>query len=94
MASRLASRAVAVQTTATLLLSASRHRSSVLIANAGPNAIYIGASGVTTATGFPIAAGASRDFPNSTIPEDLYAIAATANQSSPADTRVWEVFDE
>lgn len=95
MASRLEATAVAVSNvTPTLLVAATRHRQSIIVANAGPNAIYLGPSNVTTATGFPIAAGASRDFPNTAIPENLYAIAATAAQTTPADTRVWAVLDQ
>lgn len=62
-------------------------RERVTIQNLGPNAIYIGRdSSVATTTGMQIPAGgvASLDYPQT----PYYGIAVTANQSSPANTRV------
>jgi hypothetical protein len=94
MSSRVDTTPVEVQTTATQLVAGDHRRSVLAIANTGPNAIYIGNEDVTTDTGFPIAATTgvfSAD--QHSVMETLYAIAATANQASPADTRVLEVFD-
>ena len=94
MASRVEATAVVVlASAATQLLAANHHRKSIAVHNAGPNAIYVGPSNVTTATGYPIAAGASRDFSIFFLPEALYARAATADQVAPADTRVLASYD-
>jgi len=65
-------------------------RGPILISNLGPNAIFVGTSNaVTTATGFPIPAttgSVNIGFINSG--DTLYARAATADQTTPADTRV------
>ena len=85
--SSFAAGAVQVLTTATLISDGLTDRRALFVQNLGPNAIWLGASGVTTATGIkvepnggtltlPIQAGTA-----------IYAIASTANQASPADTR-------
>jgi hypothetical protein len=93
--SNLTVSAVAVATgAATLLCAANGRRSSLLIQNLGPNAIKLGPSTVTALTGYSLAAGAtiafSREGEDSTAGEAFYAIADTANQVAPADTRVFE----
>jgi hypothetical protein len=62
----------------------------VSIYNNGPNAIYIGGQNiaVTVATGFKIPSGGSFVLSPGTINGPIIAIAETANQVSPADTRV------
>jgi hypothetical protein len=67
-------------------------RKNITIQNLGPNDIYCGFdTSVTTATGMKVAANTgvlSIDLgPNVTV----YCRAASADQSSPADTRVWEL---
>lgn len=84
--------AIQVQTTQTLLFDPPGQALNpenpwrVKVTNLGPNAIYIGQAGVTTATGYPVPASGKDEF---MVYDDapLYAIAATANQVSPADTR-------
>ena len=62
----------------------------ITITNRGPNIIHVGPTGVTAANGFPIAAsGGTKELlaganPNSAI----FAIAETAIQVTPLDTRV------
>lgn len=84
--------AVQVQTTATQLLAANTSaqlRTRVLIENLGPNAIYVGYDNtVTTATGEQVAATSGVLELRGNINGTLFAVAATANQVSPADTRV------
>ena len=65
-------------------------RGAVSIANLGPNAIFVGTtSAVTTVTGFPIAATTGTlTLTGVDLSDGLWAIAATALQVSPADTRV------
>lgn len=93
MASRITATAVNVlASAATLIASASHHRKTISVHNAGPNAIYIGPSDVTTTTGFPIAAGATHQFNEAFVPDALYARAATADQASPANTRIIQSF--
>lgn len=60
---------------------------TVVIQNLGPNAIYIGGSTVTTATGVAVAA-TSGVITLHNVDDVVYARAATALQSTPADTRV------
>jgi hypothetical protein len=85
------SRAVSVATTATRLDTASESDSvsgsAVALNNNGSATVYIGDSDVTTATGFPLAAGASISF-NLDGPSDaLYGIVA----SGTVEVRVLEV---
>jgi len=78
---------VAVTTTAAQLVAAGGGK-GVFIMNNGPNAITLGVDAtVTTGNGFIVAAGTTQKF----YPGDaaIFAIAATANQVSPADTRFW-----
>lgn len=75
--------------TPTLLFAANPGRKGFLISNRGPNAIYIGGSGVTTATGTAIPAGGTHENSNG-YTGSLYAIADTAAQVSPLDTRILE----
>ena len=58
----ISSAQVSVTTSATLLSSTDTDGisgSSLSLVNQGSQTVYLGASGVTTATGFPLAAGAS-----------------------------------
>jgi hypothetical protein len=81
--STLASSAVTVTTTATQLCAAATDRYSVGIYNNGSVVIYVGPSAVTTASGFPVAAGGAL-FLDSATEAAVFAIAA----SSTADVRV------
>lgn len=74
-----------------VLPNSSNDRKNITVYNNGPNTIYIGDSTVTTTTGLPIPAGSqlSADYGGRSA---LYAIAATAAQVSPADTRVLEAY--
>lgn len=86
--------AVQVQTTSTALLAADPDQYRVaFVSNLGPNAIYLEVGATpTTATGLAVAATTGQVGPISVPPNvALNAIAATANQSSPADTRVMVV---
>jgi hypothetical protein len=83
---KFTSSAVVVQTTPTKLVDQSMGRGSLLISNRGPNAIYLGGTDVTTATGFPIPAGESIEMDETN--GAVYAIAETANQATPANTRI------
>lgn len=72
-------------------------RKRIKVFNNGPNPIYVGPdSTVTTGTGFPVPAGTSAEFRLRTSTEShgtagqLWAIAGTASQTSPLDTRVYE----
>lgn len=82
--------AVDVQTTTTVLLADNNAQSEeVTIQNLGPNVIYIDfdtAAATTTGVQIPITSGVLtvRRGPNTAI----NAIAATANQTSPANTRI------
>jgi len=87
----LVTQAVAVNTTATQLFpfaAASGGAKRISVTNAGPNPIHIGAAGVTTSNGFKIAAGGSFSLSPGIINGPIFAIAETALQVSPADTRV------
>lgn len=53
----LATAEVSVTTTATVIAAANNGRQSLLIKNIGAATVYIGPSGVTTATGYPLDAG-------------------------------------
>lgn len=104
MASRVTARAVQVATAAPTLLAPNNPNRRILeVANLGPNAIFVGPSDVTTATGYPVskvdANGVAGTLPplyysvgDQSVTEALYAIAATALQTTPADTRVLEAF--
>lgn len=59
---------------------------TVMVANLGPQTIYVFPGVPTTANGFPIPTGQDRTF--RVWEGQLKAIAATAAQTSPADTRV------
>ena len=64
-------------------------RGPVLVSNLGPNTIYLGtSSAVTTATGFPVPTNTTVTMTFIGPADTLYARAATADQVSPADTRV------
>jgi hypothetical protein len=82
---------VAVQTSATQLLAANaaaEQRLAVVIQNLGPNAIAIGTDNtVTTSNGVQVPTNGVLTL-TAAINGTLFAIALTANQSSPADTRV------
>lgn len=57
-------------------------RVSVLVkVPAGGVTVFVGPSGVTTASGFPVAAGESFEFPNLAADERLYGIVAAATQN-------------
>lgn len=86
--------AVAVQvlaSAATSLLAAAPatgSRGPITIQNLGPNAIYVGGSGVTSATGLQVPAAGSIIVGAVYGSDALFARAVTADQVSPADTRV------
>lgn len=70
---------------------AGRQRKRVIVFNNGPNAITLGVDNtVTTGNGFLVPAAASLAFNPGDVA--VQAIAATAAQVSPADTRVLEEF--
>lgn len=91
--------AVAVATASATLIPGMGSANAVLIQNLGPNAIYCGGSTVTTATGISVPANGGTlsvdmvQFAGSgtTIKPEIYCIAATALQVSPADTRYMRV---
>jgi hypothetical protein len=70
--------AVTVDTTAggTQILPANSNRASIRVQNLGSAAIYVGNTGVTSATGWPIATGATDEFKTVAA---LYAIAASGS---------------
>lgn len=84
--------AVQVLASAATLLTAANavtgSRGPIYIQNLGPNAIYVGGSGVTSATGFQVPAAGSITIGAVYGGDALYARAVTADQVSPADTRV------
>lgn len=73
---------------ATKILTGTMSRGSVLIANRGPNTIYIAPTEAkcTTVLGFPIPANGSVELDETN--GDVWAIVETANQVSPANTRI------
>lgn len=75
----VASQAVSVGTTATQLTGGDTgaKSGSFAVANVGAATIYIGGSGVTTATGFPIAAGESMSFDLRSATDEIYGIVAS-----------------
>lgn len=91
--------AVAIATASATLIPGMGSANAVLIQNLGPNAIYCGPSSVTTATGVSVPANGGTlsidivQFAGSTttIAPEIYCIAATALQVSPADTRYMRV---
>lgn len=82
-------RAVSVATTATRLDGDAEGRaaSAVAVHNNGASTVYLGDSGVTTANGFPLAAGASVSFEMDDQGDTLYGIVA----SGTVEVRVLEV---
>lgn len=91
--------------TPTLLADNDPQRRMLLVANNGPNAIYVGPSTVTAATGFPVPKVDANGVPGYLSPlyysvgdqsvcEQLYAIADTAAQTGTANTRVFETFSK
>lgn len=81
--------AVDVQTTSTLLFSDTNSSEAVevIIQNRGPNSIYVSTeAGVTTATGVEVASNGVLVLQRPR--GKIYAVAATANQTTPANTRV------
>lgn len=79
--STLVSAQVSVGSTPTSILGADTARLGGLIRNVGSATVYIGPSGVTTSTGFPLAAGA--DLPTDVVAGivgAIYGITATGTQ--------------
>lgn len=70
---------VTVTTSATALASADSDQDEVLLTNDGAADIFVGPSGVTTSTGFPVAAGAVLAI---TVPagETVYGIVASGTE--------------
>jgi hypothetical protein len=60
------------------------------VTNLGPEPIYVGGAAVTVATGSPIVQNEHQDFTTGTG-ADLYAIASTADQVDPQNTRILEM---
>jgi hypothetical protein len=86
---------VQVATTATKLLDPSEpagrggRRKAIHVINGGPNPIYVGPNNlVTTANGFMVPAGGSLLLEQGAAHGALYAVASTANQTSPGDTGI------
>ncbi|MFJ4828398.1 hypothetical protein ACIP79_00430 [Streptomyces sp. NPDC088747] len=73
-------------TSATLLTAAdtdSVSGQSIYVTNAGSNPIFLGGSGVTTGTGYSLAAGASLPWPLVLgIGEALYGIVAASTENA------------
>lgn len=104
MASRITARAVAVdKDTVTQLCPVDTNRRILIIQNAGPQPISVGPSDVAVATGYIVPKADANAVPGSMPPiyysvgdqsvcEAWYALAATADQTTPADTRVLETF--
>jgi hypothetical protein len=90
--------AVAVQTTATTVISGSSEHNAWLIQNLGPNPIYCGGTAsVATTTGVQVPANGgvlSADMWGGNLSgvTTITCIAATANQTTPLDTRKCEVY--
>jgi hypothetical protein len=74
----LASAAVTVGLTATLIAAADSLRQSLVVKNNGSNTVYLGGSGVTVAQGLPLAAGEA--FTLSETTAALYGIASVATE--------------
>lgn len=80
-ASAVAINRVTVATTATLIYTAPlAGNSRVLIRNPSAVSVYVGPSGVTTATGFEIAAGDSLGI-NLSYGDTIYGVVAAATQT-------------
>lgn len=76
-----------VSTTAIILAAANTYRRALVLANAGPDILYLGpTSAVTVATGVPVAAGAS--FVDEKSTSAWYGICDTGDT---ADVRMIEV---
>lgn len=77
---------VAAATTATLLSGADTDNisgQSIYVTNAGAQPIFLGGSGVTTATGYSLAAGASLPWPIVLgVGEALYGIVSAATENA------------
>lgn len=74
-----ASGQVSVGTTAVLLCTPSNTDAGVLVNNGGSVVVYVGPSGVTASTGFPIAAAATVAIPTiAGIAMPIYAVAASS----------------
>jgi hypothetical protein len=82
--------AVQVQTTSTTLLAADPDQwRTVVVQNLGPNAIFLETTGAATAAGgLQVAATTGLVTLTITPNTTVAAIAATANQTTPADTRL------
>lgn len=65
---------ITVNATATVIVALNSSRNSVAIANTGSVTVYVGDANVTTANGFPIAAGASLGLNTTSA---VYGIVAT-----------------
>ncbi len=76
----IATAAVSVTTSATLLAAADSARQSALIQNNGGADIYIGGSGVTTSSGIKVEAGSSLTLDKTTAA--IYGIAASGSQNA------------
>lgn len=73
-----ASATVSVATTATALHASDADGQSLLVSNVGAATVYLGPAGVTTATGLPLAAGASVSINSLVGGEVLYGIVAAS----------------
>lgn len=73
--SNLVHNQTSVGTSATLIGAAKSTAKSLVVSNTGASTVFLGGSGVTTANGFPLAAGASIDF--SDFNGQLYGIVAS-----------------
>jgi hypothetical protein len=82
-----ATRVNVLNSAATQIVPAGVGATSVMVQNGGPNSISIGAAGVTTTTGYimPTATQAVFTPGRNTA---LFAIALTADQTSPTNTSV------
>lgn len=80
--------AVNVQTTGSLLNDGLTDRRALFVQNLGPNPIYIGDASVATTTGIEVPANGGTVTLPIQVGTAIYAIAATANQTSPLNTRI------
>jgi hypothetical protein len=76
-------------TTAATLLPLPPSTTSVYLLNLGPNDVYVGASAATctSALGLKVPANGGELALDKDVSQELYVLAATANQASPADLR-------
>lgn len=73
---------VAVGATATLIASLPPVADGVLVVNTGAGTVYLGGAGVTTTTGFPVAANATVTVPTvGNYPRNLYGVVASGTAS-------------